>query len=312
MRLAALMAAAAALLGACTTTAPERSRLELIDLTDDFAEVWDRTRELDDSARIAAFKTHFEPVIPGFYSHVRHGAPEDKFNSYFLKALKEFPEKRVATADMAARFAALLRPAERSFEREFGPMTGFRPIYLVNSLGEFDGGMRTLGGKGYLMFGADMMASLYAGKNVRPFFHHELFHLYHSRTFRDCAKVWCNLWNEGLATYVAHRLNPEASDAELLLTEPEPLRAAVENHRGEAVCIVLKELDSEEGRINRALFSSARLNERLPGRFGYYVGYLVAAEAAKDRSLVELAQLPNEAVRPLVETSLKALASCQA
>jgi hypothetical protein len=311
MRLPVLLAAAAALLAACTTAPPERSRLELVDLTDDFAEVWDRTKDLDGTARIAAFKAHFEPILPGFYSHVRHGAPEERFNGYFLKALKEFPDTRSATADMARRFAALLRPAERSFEREFGPMTGFRPIYLVNSLGEFDGGMRTLGGNGYLMFGADVMARLYAGKDVRPFFHHELFHLHHSRTFRDCSKVWCNLWNEGLATYVAHRLNPAATDAELLLTEPEPLRAAVENNRREAVCTVLREIDSEEGRVNKALFSSARLNERLPGRFGYYVGYLVAAEAAKGRSLVQLADLPNEAVRPLVETSLRALASCQ-
>lgn len=312
MRLAALLVAVAALLGACATTAPERSRLELIDLTDDFAEVWDRTRDLDDAARIAAFKAHFEPIVPGFYSHVRHGAPEERFNGYFLKALNEFPEKRSATAGMARRFAELLRPAERSFEREFGPLTGFRPIYLVDSLGEFDGGMRTLAGKGHLMFGADVMARLYADKDVRPFFHHELFHLHHSRTFQDCPQVWCNLWSEGLATYVAHRLNPAASDAELLLTEPEPLRAAVESHRAEAVCTIAKGLDSEDGKLNKGLFSSGRLNARLPGRFGYYVGYLVAGEAARGRSLVELADLPNAAVRPLVESSLKSLATCPA
>lgn len=313
MRPAAFLAAAALLAG-CSTAAPEPegSRLELVDLTDDFAEVWDRTRGLGDSDRIAAFKAHFEPVVPGFYSHVRHGAPEERFNAYFLKALKEFPETRAATADMARRFADLLAPAERSFEREFGPLAGFRPIYLVNSVGEFDGGMRTLAGKGYLMFGADVMARIYAGKDIRPFFHHELFHLRHSRTFQDCSKVWCNLWSEGLATYVAHRLNPAATDSELLLNEPEPLRPAVEGNRAEAVCTIAKALDSEDDRLNKALFSSNRLNPRLPGRFGYYLGYLVAAEAAKGRSLVELADLPNAEVRPLVESSLDALASCPA
>lgn len=312
MRLPAILIAAAALPAGCATAPPERSRLELVDLTDDFAEVWDRTGDLDDGARIAAFKAHFEPILPGFYSHERHGAPEEKFNGYFIKALKEFPETRAATADMARRFATLLGPAERSFEREFGPLTGFRAIYLVSSLGEFDGGMRTLGGEGHLMFGADVMARLYADKDIRPFFHHELFHLHHSRTFQDCPQVWCNLWNEGLATYVAHRLNPTASDAELLLTEPEPLRAAVENNRGEAVCTVLKALDSKDDRINKALFSSGRLNARLPGRFGYYVGYLVAAEAGKGRSLGDLAELSNAEVRPIVESRLKSLADCPA
>lgn len=285
-----------------------RSNLQLIDYTDDFAQVWDRTQQLDGSARIAAFKAHFEPLIPGFYSHERHRMERARYEAFFAQALKDFPARRAATAEMSRRFASLFEPAERSFEREFGPMTGFRPIILVDGMGEFDGGMRTLAGKGYLMFGADVMARAYADRDPRPFLHHELFHLYHSRTFRDCPKVWCNLWNEGLATYVSHRLNPKATDAELLLESPEPLRPAVDRNRREAVCAVLQRLDSEED--NATMFSSRRFNERLPGRFGYYVGYLVAAEAAKGRSLVELARLSDEAVRPLVEESLKSLESC--
>jgi hypothetical protein len=50
----------------------------------------------------------------------------------------------------------------------------------------------------------------------------------------------------------------------------------------------------------------------LPPRYGYYVGYLVAQEAGKKRSLKELAQLRNEEVRPLVEASLRSLADCPA
>ena len=52
------------------------------------------------------------------------------------------------------------------------------------------------------------------------------------------------------------------------------------------------------------------LNPKLPRRFGYYVGYLVAAEAGKTRTLKELAQMPNDQVRPLVEQSLRGMASC--
>ena len=78
------------------------------------------------------------------------------------------------------------------------------------------------------MFGADVIARVHGDRDVRPFFHHELFHLLHGRTFSDCGALWCALWNEGLATFVAHRLNPAASDDQLLLTQPVPLRAAVE------------------------------------------------------------------------------------
>lgn len=160
------------------------------------------------------------------------------------------------------------------------------------------------------MFGADMIARLHAGRDVQPFFHHELFHLYHSRSFADCPAVWCNLWSEGLATYVAHRLNPEASDHELLLTLPEPIREPVERNRREAVCAVRERLDSRSNDDNRALFSFNRLNERLPPRFGYYVGYLVAAEAGRTRSLQQLAAMPGGEVRPLLETTLRSLAEC--
>jgi hypothetical protein len=308
-----LLAAAAALLASCATAPPAdppRSSLELVDYTDDFAQLWDRTRQLDEAGRIAAFKAYFEPLIPGFYSHERHGFEQARYDAYFARALEDFPNQRAATAEMSRRFASIFEPARRSFEREFGPMTGFRPIILVNGMGEFDGGMRTLAGKGYLMFGTDLMARAYADRDPRPFLHHELFHLYHSRTFRDCPKVWCNLWNEGLATYVSHRLNPKATDHELLLESPEPLRPAVDRNRREAVCTVLQRLESEED--NKTMFSSRRLNERLPGRFGYYVGYLVAAEAGKKRSLVELARLPDETVRPLVEATLRAMESCPA
>lgn len=311
-----LLAFVALLASACVATPEQHSAsgLELIDYTDEFDQLWERTAQLDDAARAAAFKRHFEAILPGFYSHERHGMPDAKaYDALLLEALKEYPQQRAATQAMSRRFASLLAPAERSFEREFGAMTGFPPIILVNSLGEFDGGMRTLPGGTHLMFGADVMARIYADKDVEPFFHHELFHLFQTRGApEDCPAVWCNLWGEGLATYVAHRMNPDATDAELLLTLPAPLRPAVEANRREAVCAVLARLDSTEGSDNMALFSSGRLNDRLPPRFGYYVGYLVASEAGRTRSLSELARLPSSEVRPLVERSLRSLADCPA
>ena len=313
--IARLLTGIAALLVAVSATSSSQpepaSNLQLVDLTDDFAREWERSARLDDAARIAAIKAYFAPIIPGFYAHERHGLPDaSKYDPFLLKALKDFPQKRAAIEDMSRRFGALLAPAEQAFEREFGPMTGFRPIYLVHSLGEFDGGMRTLGGNGYLMFGADMMAEIYADKAIQPFFHHELFHLYHSRTFDDCDAVWCSLWSEGLATYVSHRMNPGSTDAELLLTSPVPLRAAVEDNRMEALCAVAARLDSTERVDNMALFSSGKLNERLPSRFGYYVGYLVAQDLGRTRGLKELAAYSGEEVRPLIDTSLASMADC--
>src|SRR3546814_13408936 len=88
------------------------------------------------------------------------------------------------------------------------------------------------------------------------------------------------------------------------------MRAAVDANRREAVCETLARLDSTQDADMQALFSFERLNETLPPRFGYYVGYLVAAEAGKTRSLQHLATLGHDEVRPLVEARLRGLKPC--
>ena len=86
----------------------------------------------------------------------------------------------------------------------------------------------------------------------------------------------------------------------------------MEANRAEAVCAVRAHLDSGERADRQALFSFRRMNERLPPRFGYYVGYLVAAQLGRTRSLRQLAELPPSQVRPLIEAALRSLSACPA
>ncbi len=304
-------------LSACSTMAPvERpgqaaQNLQLIDLTDDAIQTWERSAALPDAGRVAAFKAHFATILPGFYSHERLRLPgPERYDARLLERLRALPGERAGIEEVSRRFASMLAPAQASFERALGPMRGYPPIYLVHSFGEFDGGMRTLPGGTFLMFGADMIARFHLRHDIRPFFHHELFHLYHNRSFAGCDAIWCGLWTEGLATYVASRLNPDASDAELLLTVPEPIRAEVDANRQEAICAVASRLDSTEPADSRALFSFRRLNPRLPPRFGYYVGYLMATELGRTRSLRELAAMNGDQIRALLRQTLGNLATC--
>jgi hypothetical protein len=305
-------ALAALLIAVPALAAPKpAARLQLVDLTQDFARVWAATETLPDSERPGAFKARFAPILPGFYDHRREGAgPEDRFDARLLRALKAYPERRTGIEQVSARFDAMFRPALTAFEQRFGPMTGYPPVYLVNSLGEFDGGTRELGGRPVLFFGADVIARLHMAHDIRPFFHHELFHLYHQRHFASCEAVWCSIWTEGLAVHVAKSLNPNASDEELLLTQPEPLRPAVDAHRDLAVCAVVAQLDSREDEVMGALFSDGRLSPELPPRFGYYVGYLAAGEMGRTRSLKQMAAMTPTQVRPALEAALRRLATC--
>ena len=307
------LAAIAMAAGLCgTATAQPANDLELVDFTDEFAQVWDATATLPDPQRTAVFKAEFAKLLPGFYDHNRmRGATEAKYDERLLQGLKAYPEQRAGIARVSKEFAQTIAPARASFEREFGPMRGYPDVYLVNSLGEFDGGTRTLGGVSHLMFGADMIDRLYKTTPIQPFFHHELFHLYHGRTFEDCEPIWCSLWSEGLAVHVAKTLNPDANDASLLLTFPVSLREAVEKDRRGAICAVVAKLDSTKDEDYPPLFQG-RPNPggAFPPRYGYYVGYLVAQDLGRTRTLKQLAALKAAEVKPLIEASLRGMADC--
>ncbi len=286
-------------------------RIRLVDLTPAFAASWERTKDLPDAERAAAFEADFAPILPGFYDpkRAKYGNA-DQFQARVLRGLKAFPGQRAGIEDVSRRFGVMIAPALTSFETRFGPMTGYPPVYLVDSLGEFDGGTRDLKEGMRLLFGADLIAGIHANHDIRPFFHHELFHLYHHGYFSDCEAVWCSVWQEGLAVYVAKTLNPNASDEELLLTLPEPIRPAVDAHLAAAVCAVQARMDSQSDDDQSALFSFKRLNPELPPRFGYYLGYRVAERLGQTHSLEELAHLPTAKVRPLIDQTLREMATC--
>jgi hypothetical protein len=284
----------------------------LIDLTDDFTRIYDRDAKLPDEQRVSRFKQEFAQLLPGFYDEKRLEVSAEKYHAHLLKQFKSFPEKRAGVERVSREFATSLAPALRSFEAEFGPMTGYPPVYLVYSMNEFDGGTRDLPEGTRLLFGADVIDRIYKTVPIQPFFHHELFHLMHNRTFKECDQLWCAVWTEGLATYAAATLNPGSDDAALLLTSPRPLRPAVEANKTEAVCAVVARLDSTSNEDYRPLFQGGNdgLSPALPARFGYYVGYLVAQDLARTRSLKQLAALGHDEIRPLLEQSLRGMARC--
>ena len=287
---------------------PVTQGLPLVDLTDDFARFQAASVGIDKAERVTAFKRHFEPLIPGFYDRTTVG-PFD-YGDLILKALDAYPEQRAGIEQVSRTFQSMAVPARSRFEALFGPMGSLPPIILLHSLGEMDGGVRTLPGTGRtLVFGADVIARLHLAHGAEPFVHHELFHVFHGNRFTACDAVWCDLWSEGLAVYASELLNPGASDAQLLLTEPTPLRAAVERNRKAAFAELLPLLDSTSREGSGALFSNGKGDGALPPRAGYYLGYLVAREAGKTRTPQQLAAMGQDEVRPMVREIVKRLAA---
>ncbi|HEY4366687.1 MAG TPA: hypothetical protein VGN07_05585 [Steroidobacteraceae bacterium] len=291
---------------------PDEPTYTFTDLTGDYTRFFDRTTQLNADQRVAAFKSDFIPVFPDFYGAARFPQmTAERFDARIAKSFGGFPAIRDRYSATAATFTKMLRPALETFRRAFPDVQALPPVYLLHSLGEMDGGTRKLGGKLVLIFGADVMVTAHDFKDEQPFLHHELFHVYHQHYFPECTQVWCGLWLEGLAVYVAQQLNPQSSDSQLLLMQPEPIRAQVDAHLQDAICAARARLSSSDDADMDALFSFKRLNADVPPRAGYYIGYLAAKQAGKTRSLSELAHLSQAEARPVLERALAQIAKCQ-
>ncbi len=282
------------------------AKVEIIDLTDEFGAFWKKSQGLAEAEKVSAFKAYFEPLIPGFFR-------SKYFDPLIARSLQSYPEQQKGIAIISRTFASSIGPARRGFEAAFGTWPVTAPIYLIHSTGEMDGSVRRIQGKDHLVFGADRLASRLSGKrkpNLRPLLHHELFHLHHGNHFTGCwNSLWCGIWREGLATYAAQSLNPTASDEDLSLGE---LRGELAADPSKAICLTLTKLDSTEPKELRDFVSLNYTVPGLPPRFGYYVGFLAASELAKTHSLQQLAKMPAEQVRPLMEKSLRSLSTCPA
>ncbi|MEL1264707.1 hypothetical protein [Pseudoxanthomonas putridarboris] len=290
----------------------EPARATFVDLTDDFARLHDATEGLPEAERVQAFKQRVLPLFPSFYGIERFEgrATWEQRDRQIANALARFPEQRAAYLAKAAQFGADLDENIASFRQAFSDFSLTTPIYLLHSLGEMDGGTRDFDGRTYLIFGADGMVRYHAGwESESAFFHHELFHTYHQQRLGDCEPVWCVLWIEGLAVHVAQRLNPDASEPELLLDFPAGMAAATRAVLVPSLEHLKTVLDSEDDATMNALFSSGTDATGLPSRRGYYLGWLIAQRIGNDRDLAELANLPRERVRPLLEAAIDDLLS---
>jgi hypothetical protein len=277
-----------------------------IDLTAHFSRFVDDTAGMDDVSRAALFRTQMDALLPGFYAP-RFGATAAEYDARIVRALKNFAELRPRYQQVQRDFPAAFEAGLAHFRKVFPGFTPNVSVYLLHSIGEMDGGTRELGGKGYLIFGADVIAQIHEPRDLTAFLDHELFHVENGKYFSDCAQVWCPLWAEGLATYAAKVMNPGADDRQLLLTFPKPIRAGVDAHWPEALCFTRARLFSAEPADMGALFVGGSGGKEFPERFGYYVGLRAIEELGGEYELSELARMPPERAKTALTRSLDRL-----
>jgi hypothetical protein len=276
-----------------------------------FTKFWDANKDKPATEQVAAFKASVAPAFPGFYSAERFKGEftQAQYDSLIEGAIKDFPTIRAQYVTKAQQFGAELPKYVTTFKAKFSDFQLSEDIYVLHSLGEMDGGTRTIDGKNYFVFGVDAMAKYHGDGSESAFFHHELFHLYHAPYMAQCndAGIWANLWTEGLAVYVSKVLNPEADDKEMLLDVPDNMAARTRAVLPEALAQLESVLDKNDDHTFAGLFFRRGDAGKLPKRRGYYLGYLVAQEAGKTRDVRELAKLSCGQVKEIVYSTVHEL-----
>ncbi len=174
------------------------------------------------------------------------------------------------------------------FEQTFPDNRWHGDIYIMVSLGCFDGRAQRIGGKPAMLLGTDVIART---GNTQPtvLLTHELFHLYHRQFFEPKGDpLWASLWTEGLATYASEALNPGATLEAMLL--PTAMTQAVDRDRARLAAALSSHLDESGGRAETLYFRTDDRTEPVPPRSGYYLGLLTVRSLAEDgHTLKEMA-----------------------
>jgi hypothetical protein len=216
------------------------------------------------------------------------------------------PAMREITITIRDNFSRYIQELSTTF-LDYAPVT---PVYFSVSLFGYVGGLMILRENTGLYFGVDEMARIYGSAgNLKVIIQHELFHQYHYQIAPEIVidrAAWAFMWEEGLATYVSRRLNPGAT-VDQVLVMPERLSELTQPHLPSLARRLLDHADSTNPNEYADLFSVEQTRPGIPGRSGYFVGYLVAEKLAAARTLVELVHLRGPELRLAVLSVLAAL-----
>lgn len=281
-------------------------------LAEHFATFWDANEKLPRAVQVENFKQQFAPRFPEFYGIERFDGERSQAeqDQRIALAIEGFPAIREQYLSKARQFDAELPRYQALFQRWFPDYRQTEDVYVTHSLGEMDAGPRNLGGRSVLVFGVDAMVKYHGTNNETAFFMHELFHMHHAKVMNSCDanQVWASLWVEGLATYVSKAMHPSATEAEMLLDVPSGMAARTRAALPAAFAQLEAVLYSEDLPVRRDLFQTrGGIDTGLPHRRGYYLGYLVAEEAARTMTMARLATLGCTDARRLVASTVRRL-----
>jgi hypothetical protein len=289
--------------------APRRARVH--DLMPDFWRVHDSVQGRPATERVEAigrlfFRRHAEVYAAlGFLGARNASQPNDPPIAPWLVELdKVAPQVRALSHQAPLAWAA----REARFLATFPDQVAGAPVWLLPSLGQFNGFGRVWQRRPSLWFGIDGIVMLQGpDANLSVLFDHEAFHLYFMQVGprEPSSPLWYRIWGEGLAIFVSARLNANASRGDLLMSEALAATTAAELRQAAATLLPL--LDARD-RTTHDRFLAADVSDGLPARIGYLLGWQAIDAVAGGTPLPTLAKLRSPDARAMLTAGLERLA----
>lgn len=289
--------------------------LKVVNIVPDFLSFWTAAESKDETTQVRMFRQLvMQPHPELFVGNVvnlgqKQGtAEEDRRIATALKQIRPLvPVIRV----LNDRLQSELKTYIPNFVRVFPDYRPSTPVYFTISLGHFNGAARDVDGQNALLFGVDVIAQDGPDANVSVLFDHELFHQYHASLklpqSDDAGQLWQSLWAEGLATYVSWRMNPSVDENDVLFDttladRARPLLPAL------AADLLLNLRSKDPGEYDKYFLGNGT-DKNIPGRSGYFVGFLVASRLGQSSTPLALAHLHGPELRSQIEQTLKSLST---
>lgn len=276
--------------------APVQRPLQIDNLMPAFWNVLDTTLGKPTSVRVAAFKE--QVILPGLPVYAdgefrRDLSSDDRIAAYLDGLAPIVPQMR----EVSRRLGQQIPLVAQNVEAALPDLSTDRiVVYILPSFHHFNGQTHDIGEKIGVLFGVDGIVQYGSqSSDIGVDVSHELFHIYqfemHPGYRTDQASLWQAVWGEGSAAYASQVLTPNATESAALGNE---LAVAGTDATKELACGILAKWNSHDGGDMAAYVDAGSHPPSLPARGGYLIGYLVARDLAKTRSLSQIGKLDGD------------------
>ncbi|HEY1904560.1 MAG TPA: hypothetical protein VGG91_00880 [Myxococcaceae bacterium] len=294
--------ALALLLGLTTAcahgTGPSGSRtVEQIDVVPEFLSAWQEVRNAPRPDQVSRMRQALLATHPELFGPEVFG-PGASLDRDLERLLVEMPRLEPKLRALDDRMPGEVERSTRRFLDQFPELSWSGPTALSLSFSRFETVWRTVGGRRTLILGLDAIA-FYRGPYapVEPVVHHALATaLLPVWSASGPAPVWWTLWEEAFPLVAVRTLDPDATDADLRLTEEgkDPAYLAALARRVRAV------LDSTKETDRRVLTGSGTV----PLGAARWLALRVGQQVLAGRTLHDAARLQGPQLRSAVDAAL--------